>query len=165
MSRQSRMLIIIGGMAILGVIALALVARKYQEYVPAGQGGNEVVQSVSNEMHNKLATFVRARNALKTSLDEAPYARDVLRDEMAGKETAQRPQSFDMVLLKAVMERRRVLRDYGMAYEEYAEIRDQYRAWRSDGDGLLQEWKQVFEQAEPDIIAAADLGEYDIMDQ
>ena len=107
----------------------------------------------------------RDLHALDQLLDKTPYARDMLRDSMAGDESVEIIPSFELVMLKAVMERRRVVREGGMEDDHYALIREQYRAWRSGGEGLRPEWKQAFELAGEEIMAVADLGEYDILDQ
>lgn len=173
MTRQSRMVLIIGVMAVIGVVVLALIANRYAKLAEK-KSVKDLQQASAQEepqapgsglpLDRQLEAFAAARSAIQVVLDEFPHSREVLVRDAMGEDVPEADvPSHALVLAKIRFQREKVFEETGLAKADYVRIRDQYRSWRSGEGEILPEWKEAFEAA-PELAEKADLGRYDLLD-
>lgn len=173
MTRQSRMVTILLVMAVVGIVALAMVAKRYQSLrethsdpqIPETEDVRpEQAQHVQGSLgiEEKLGLFVEIRTAVREVIDSKKKISDLLIMEWDGHSVPDH-YSTNVFLVHILMTRKTRLEEAGMANQEYMFIRDQYRAWSSGEGELLQEWREAFD-SHAEMLEPADLGRYERLD-
>lgn len=167
MTRQSRMIIIIAVMALVGVVVLGFLARKYHEKLQPEAAQESPVVSRSAEttdLDPKIQGFLAGRKAVLAFLDENPPAKDSLCAEIRN-DTADRDQvkMYNSVLWNLRVKRNLAASAQGLDEAGYAEVREYYRLWRSGDATLDGAWKAALDAREKDL-AEIDMGDCDPLD-
>ena len=149
MSRQTRLILILAGMALLGVVALSVVAERYSKVIAqrrdgSGQTENQTAQAAAAQVD----AFVRVRLALRVTIDAGTFE-DV--------EPAARALAFSA-------ERDRVLSSVRVQEADYRELRQHFRQWVRDPAKLTGVWKDAFENRRQ-ALAGCGLGELETLDR
>ena len=149
MSRQTRLIVILAGMALVGVIALAVVAERYSRVVeqrddPKGQ----TTQQAARVAAAQVDAFVRVRLALRKTIDAGVF------DDVAPGPRA----------LAFGVERHRVLSAARLHDADYRELRGHFRKWRQDPASLTDVWRDAFESRR-EALAGCELGDLESLDR
>jgi hypothetical protein len=149
MSRQTRLIVILTGMALVGVVALGLVANRYSRVIASRQAGAMDSDGQAERAANRqVVAFVRVRKELCARIDEGDFE---------GVETAARELAFNA-------ERDRACAAARLGPADYRELRQRYRQWRRDPAGSVAVWRAAFDAREPEF-RACDLGEFEALDR
>ncbi|NIM00932.1 MAG: hypothetical protein GTN89_08530 [Acidobacteria bacterium] len=149
MSRQSRLIVIIAGMALIGVVVLAMVAERYSKLLGREEGGpRQTTEQAAGAAAAQVDKFVRVRLALRETVDQGTF------DDVAG----------DAGALAFSAERSRVLASMGVHDADYRELRRYYRQWSESPALLSGVWEEAFEERRTDLERCG-LGELEPLDR
>ena len=149
MSRQTRLILILAGMALLGVVALSVVAERYSSVIAKrGDGGAQTTQQAARVAATQVDAFVRVRLALRKTIDAGTFD---------GVEPAARALAFSA-------ERARLLSAVRVHEADYRELRQHFRQWTRDPARLSVVWHDAFENRR-DELAGCDLGDLEPLDR
>ena len=149
MTRQTRLIVVLAGMALVGVVALGLVADRYSRVIARRQAG--AVDSNGQAAHAaqlQVDAFLRIRTRLCERIDAGDFA---------GLEPAARALAFG-----AVRDRARAASRLDPA--DYREQRQRYRQWKRDPAGSVALWRAAFDAREQEF-QVCDLGEFEALDR
>ena len=149
MSRQTRLIVIIAGMALVGVVMLIMVAGRYTKLVAnRGDGDGQTTEQAVRVAEAQVAKFVAIRQALRETVDSGKF------DGVAPNARA----------LAFSVERNRVLSAARVHEADYRELRGHFRQWAKDPTRLAEVWQNAFE-IHRDQLAGCDLGELESADR
>lgn len=171
MSRPVRLVIVIAALAIAGIVGLSLIARKYAAVVPLRSVAEEVAAApvpdgatTPQATRERLEAFVAGRQAVRSLIESRPAVFRELLDEAQGRVgDRDRVRMHNFILVQLRGERTAAAQELGLDETQYRAVREEYRKWRSGGSTADPAWKALFE-ANPDLAAVADLGEWDVLD-
>lgn len=140
MTRQSRLIVIIAGMALAGVVVLAMVAERYSRLLGREEGGpRQTTEEAASAAAAQVERFVRVRLALRETVDQGTF------DGVAD----------DARALAFSAERSRILASMGVHDADYRELRRYYRQWDESPALLSDVWRDAFEQRRADLERCA----------
>jgi len=149
MSRQSRLIVIIAAMALVGVVVLAMVAERYSKLLGQTDGApRQSTDQAARAAEAQVDAFVRVRSSLRRKLD-------------AGTFDGVDPDARALVFSA---ERNRVLSAANVHEADYRELRAHYRQWVRDPARLNDVWQVAFEKRRDDL-SGCDLGELESLDR
>lgn len=172
MSRQTRLILIMAVIALLAVSALVAIANHYRTMAP-GKSVAELdaeptsrgaaTPATDGELEEKLEVFVIGRQTVRAHWENHPYAVASLLGEVHETEGRDKVFMHNDKMFALRIKRRDALAEHGMDEPEYIEIRAQYRAWAAGDEAVDPAWKATFD-SRPDLVEAADLGDWDPLD-
>ena len=149
MSRQTRLIIILAGMAVVGVVALFLVADRYSKVAARrGDGEGQSTQQAVSAAAAQVDAFVRVRLALRETVDAGTF-------DGVGP---------DARALAFRVERNRVLSAARIQEADYRELRGHFRQWTQDPARLADVWQDAFESRRQEL-ARCGLGDMELLDR
>ncbi len=153
MNPVSRMLLILGVIAFIGLSSLYFMAGRFHSAVQKSSTA-EVVGAPDRPIQEKIVIFADARHAIREWLNKHPKSLESMRDE--------RIDTVDFMAISVA--RNSLLREAGMDEEVYKKIREQYRMYLSGEGELDPAFRAAFDAAPEDVMAMADLKEFDALD-
>jgi hypothetical protein len=173
MTRESRMIAILGIMAVVAVVALGLLAKRY-----AGLGELKSVDDLPPAVSAVEATnteedpaavdpiegFIVVRTEIVTKLSEDPGLRRRMEAELSGQAREAPSRAHYKLILDARMARDRGLEIAGIRAETYDRVRESFVAWKEDLEGADPELVAQFE-ANRERIDPLYLGDLEVLDQ
>ena len=149
MSRQTRLIVILAGMALGGVIALSVVAERYSRGIKKSENGTgQTTQQAARVAAAQVDAFVRVRLALRKTIDAGVF------DDVAPGPLA----------LAFGAERNRVLSAARFHDADYRELRGHFRKWTQDPASLTDVWRDAFESRR-EALAGCELGALESLDR
>jgi len=149
MSRQARLILILSGIAVVGVLALGVIAQRFSGAIAERQaGGTHSVEQAARAAQGQVDAFIRVRMALRERIDAADFD---------GVEPEAR-------VLKFVVVRKAALTSSRLDIADYRELRQRYREWKREPTTLATVWHGAFAARDREI-EACDLGEFEILDR
>jgi len=149
MTRQSRMLLIVGGVGLVSVVVLMTMAQRYnsvlEERFERGKTGS--ASSTATEAQGYVDAFITVRRELKQALDSSELPAD------PGEEA----------LLPLRQARDRGLRTAQLDRSSYVRIRKMYRNWKSGEQPLTASFRRAFESRR-EALESLDLGALEVLD-
>ena len=153
MNPASRMLLILGVIAFIGLSALYFMAGRFHTAV-SKSSAVEAVEAPDRPTQEKIVIFADARHAIREWMKKHPKSLESMRDE--------RIDTVDFMAISVA--RNSLLQEVGMDEEVYRKIRDQYRTYLSGEGELDPAFRAAFDAAPADVMALADLKEFDALD-
>jgi hypothetical protein len=117
-----------------------------------------------NGLQKKIAVFADGRRAVWEVLEKYPKTRESVLKELTDTVDTEKVQMYNYEMVEIRIARSRPLRDAGMEEDEYRLIRTQYRAYRSGEGDLDPAYKAAFDSAPEEVMARADLKEFELLD-
>ncbi len=149
MSRQTRLIAILAGMALLGVIALFVVAERFSRVIEQhGDGEGQTTQQAARAAEAQVDAFVRVRLGLRKTIDAGIF------DDVG---PAARALAFRA-------ERNRALSATRLHQADYRELRGYFRQWVRDPGQLTAVWQTAFD-SRGQALAGCDLGDLETLDR
>ncbi len=149
MSRQTRLIVIIAGMALLSVVILGVVAERYSKLIERQkEGPGQSAAQAAGAALAQVDAFVRVRLALREAIDAGTFE---------GVEGDARALAFSA-------ERHRVLSAARVHEADYRELRARYRQWVREPSRLSGVWLDAFESRKQEL-AACGLGRLEPLDR
>ncbi len=149
MSRQSRLIVILAAMALIGVVVLAMVAERYSKLLGREESGpRQSTDQMARAAAAQVDAFIRVRRMLREVVDEGIF--DGVPD--------------DARALTFSTERSRALTVQGVQDIDYRELRGYYRRWSDDPALLADVWRVALEDRRADL-AGCGLGELEALDR
>ncbi len=149
MSRQTRLIVILAGMALVGVIALSVVAERYSRVIAKPDDGKgQTTRQAARVAAAQVDAFVRVRRALRKTIDAGIF------DDVAPVPRA----------LAFGVERNRVLSAARLHQADYRELRGHFRQWTQDPARLSDVWRDAFESRR-EALAGCGLGDLESLDR
>ncbi len=149
MSRQTRLIVILAGMALVGVVALVVIAQRYPNVIAQrGDGQGQTAGQAARAADAQVDGFVRVRLALRDTIDAGTFD---------GMEPAARAFVF-------AAERDRVLSVARVHAADYRELRQHFRQWEQDPAQLPSIWQTAFETRH-EVLSICNLGELEPLDR
>ena len=149
MSRQTRLIVILAGMALLGVVALFVVAERFSQVIEQhGDGEGPTTQQVARAAAAQVDAFVRVRLALRKTIDAGIF------DDVG---PAARALAFRA-------ERNRARSATSLHEADYRELRGYFRQWARDPAQLSDVWQTAFDSRGQEL-AGCDLGDLETLDR
>jgi len=162
MTRESRMLLIIGAMAVVAVVALGLMAKRYANIEPEMKSVHDVkpvAESFSSEQSpppswvDPIEGFIAVRSEIVNKLNEDPGMRRRMEQELSGNAREVPSRSHYSLIIGATMARNRGLSIAGIQEAEYHRVREAFVSWiRGEGDvdpELVEKFEANRERLEP----------------
>jgi len=157
MNPQTRSLLVIGFIALVGLGALALMASQYSSIleerpgaVPAAQANHErEIPSTLNRQSGALASvdrFIETRRRIKRALP-----------------TSDAPSEPEEAARRLLAARQRALSGVGWSLEDYVAVRELYRDWRDQRAGVMGPIVDAFE-LRIDQLREVELGPFEPLD-
>jgi hypothetical protein len=145
------MVIILVAIALIGVVTLALLARRYSQAfaerssVAAEEASGTIVAEIGPTAE-AIDGFLAGRRAVIAHLDSDPVMKDSLcaevRDDIADRE---RIKMYHAQLLQVRTKRASALIDTGLTEHDYFAVRERFRKWKAGDPSLEVEWAEVLE--------------------
>jgi hypothetical protein len=162
-----RALIVIAVMAIVGVSALAWMARRYASIVPqpTGEGlGGAAAAAGPGAALQEVDAFVAVRRPLKAMVSEDPRGFRQLAGQAAGNPSAGGALNENFVLMTNFRMRRQAqLEATGLKLERYAALRAAYRDWKA-GRALADAGLAAAFELRRSVLAEVELGDGEALD-
>ncbi len=149
MSREVRLIVILAGMAIVGIVVLTVVAGRYSRVIAQrGDGPGQSTEQAVRAADAQVDAFVRVRLALRETIDAGTFD---------GIDPAARVFAF-------AVERDRVLSAARVHAADYRELRQHFRQWEQDPAQLPSIWQTAFETRH-EVLSICNLGELEGLDR
>jgi hypothetical protein len=174
MSRQGRTVLVIGIVALLGVVSLAVLAKRYGRLIPAAQPVQKPPAPAAPsapegapdaaEVDREVDAFLQARQVIRANLEKeyGPIEPRKTREPVRHAR-AEQDQALFRALVGIRLERDAKLQAAGVSMKRYREIRDAYRKW-IDGKPVPDATLGAAFDRRPDELLAADLAGFDPFD-
>jgi hypothetical protein len=157
MNPQTRSLLVIGFIALVGLGALALMASQYSSILEERPGAAPTAQA--NHERDTPSTLDRQSGAL-ASVDRFIEARRRIKRALSTSDAPSEPEDASRRLLAA---RERALVGVGWSLEDYAAVRELYRDWRDQRAGVMGPIVDAFE-LRIDQLREVELGSFESFD-
>ena len=149
MSREVRLIVILAGMALLGLVVLTMVAGRFTKVIAQrGDRASQTTEQAARAADTQVDGFVRVRLALREKVDAGTFD---------GIEPAARVIAF-------AAERDRVLSAKRVRAADYRELRQLFRQWEQDPARLPRTWRTAFETRH-EVLSICNLGELEPLDR
>lgn len=167
MTRETRMLLVVGLLSVVGVTSLALIADRYRRLLAEDPEPHNRFESRTIDLpppvptvDEAVARFAIVRGAVREIVVENEDAIRTARDAETG---ALRPDVAARLLNEIRASKRSLLDRLGMTEREYEQIRDAYHRWRSGQGDLEAAFLESFEKRR-DRLESLDLGDLESLD-
>jgi hypothetical protein len=154
MTRESRLLLIVGLLAILGVTSLALIADRYRRLLTEPPGASRSDESrrvefplppVAPSSEDAVTRFAAVRKEVKRAIDDNSRAIESAVDPATGLLKADAREELNRVIPRIADRKLSMLARVGLSGEEYDRIRRAYLAWLRGEGGLDEGLRRSFE--------------------
>jgi hypothetical protein len=171
MTRESRMLIIIGGMAVVAVVVLGIMAKRYANMDPElksvhdlGPATETTVPETSPEWVDPIEGFITVRSEIVTKLNEDPGLKRRMEQQLSGQAREAPSRAHFKLIIDTKMARNRGLTTAGIAEADYHRVREAFVAWQENAEGADPGLVEKFE-ANRDRLDPLYLGDLEVLDQ
>lgn len=145
MTRQSRMLVVIGGFGLLAVVVLGSLAKRYEQLLAPEDAAAAPGWRGDRFQQERVDGFVAVRSELRRALDESAADAD------------------EATLARLRETRDAALARIGMKPRAYLEVRSDWRRWRRDPSRVPANTAAAFERRREEL-ETLDLGAYESTD-
>lgn len=168
MSRESRLLLIIGALAVLGVTSLALIADRYRRVLTEApeaprtgdsRRGDQPLPLSPPSSEDAVARFAAVRKEVRRAVDENAQGITSVVDPATGR---LRPELGEII--RRIADRKlNMLAQVGLSGAEYDRIRRAYVAWLRGERGVDETLHPSFESRR-ELLEGLELGELEDLD-
>jgi len=166
MSREARLLLVLGVFGVIAVVALGSMARRYRGVLEKREERQTVqaarVDSSRSRMHDRsIAPQIEAARSARIEVDSFIRVRRILRESLQVEATTdQAPQASSERLSEAMTP---ALADAGLTPEAYQRVRGLYRSWKSGAGRVGEPFRSALNGRRADLDGVG-LGPYESLD-
>jgi hypothetical protein len=154
MTRETRILLVIGVLAVVGVMSLGLIADRYRRILSeaprsstSGEGRRPdlPLPPAAPSSEDAVTRFVAVRKEVLRAVEDHARAIEAAVDPETGVLTTKARAELEDVMLRIAERKLGMLARVGLSGGEYDEIRRSYLKWRTGSEGLEDALRRSFE--------------------